>query len=289
MEIRAELMHDARAHLGEGPVWDPRVGVLWWVDIRNGALHRFDPDTGPIAPIEVGQEVGAVSLRTSGGLVMAVRDGFATLDDDGRVSPLVHVEADREENRMNEGKCDPAGRFWASTMSRDHYPNQGALYCLAADGAVRKVLDEISIGNGLAWSADRKTMYYIDTLTCGVDAFDYDVESGQISNRRQIIGIPYEQGFPDGMCIDAEGALWVALWAGACVRRYSTTGELLAQIDLPTSNVSSCVFGGPDLTDLYITTARQGLGEKLAAEPLAGALFRARPGVAGAEVGSYAG
>ena len=212
--------------LGEGPVWDDRQGVLIWVDIWAGEVHSYEPASGRDTAIGVGQPVGAAVPRRSGGLVLAVRDGFAFLDPDGRLTSVAEVEAANPGNRMNDGKCDRHGRFWAGTMAGDARPGAGALYRLDPDLSVTKVLDGVTVSNGLAWSLDDRTMYYIDTPTQRVDAFDYDLASGTIENRRPLIEIPEEAGSPDGMTIDAEGFLWVALFGGRAVRRYSPDGRL---------------------------------------------------------------
>ena len=278
--------------LGEGPAWDERRGVLVWVDIWAGHVHLYDPASGSDRHLAVGQPVGAAVPRRSGGLVLAVRDGFAFLDDDGTLTVVAEVEVDRPENRMNDGKCDRHGRFWAGTMAGEYWrrTGAGALYRLDPDGSVTKMVDGVTISNGLAWSADDRTMYYIDTPTQRVDAFDYDADTGDIANRRPVVQIPKEDGSPDGMTIDAEGFLWVALYGGSAVHRYSPDGELERVVRLPASNVTSCAFGGPDLDDLFITSARQELSdEQLAAQLHAGALFDHRPGVRGLPVERFAG
>jgi sugar lactone lactonase YvrE len=197
--LQADLVLDARATLGEGPVWDDRTGTLLWVDILQGLVHRYSPETQQDEVLAVGQPVGAVASRQRGGLVLAVRDGFALFDDRGfRLVSL--VEADRPTNRMNDGKCDPTGRFLAGTMDVDAQPGRGALYRLDPDHSVTTLIRGVTISNGLAWSADHRTMYYIDSSIQGVDAFDYDLDSGRIkSNRRTVAQIPASFGMPDGM------------------------------------------------------------------------------------------
>ena len=276
--------------LGEGPVWDDRQGVLIWVDIWAGEVHSYDPASGRDSAIGVGQPVGAAVPRRSGGLVLAVRDGFAFLDPDGRLTSVAEVETANPGNRMNDGKCDRHGRFWAGTMAGDSRPGAGALYRLDPDLSVTKVLDGVTVSNGLAWSLDDRTMYYIDTPTQRVDAFDYDLASGTIENRRPLIEIPEEAGSPDGMTIDAEGFLWVALYGGRAVRRFSPDGRLERVVELPAANVTSCAFGDPDLDRLFITSARQELSPAdLAAQPQAGALFGHRPGAQGVPADRFAG
>jgi sugar lactone lactonase YvrE len=281
--IEAELALDARAELGEGPVWDDELGRLIWVDITGERVHRFDPLTGDDEMTAVGQPVGAAAPRIPGGLVLAVRDGFAFLDlERGRLELVAEVEADASGNRMNDGKCDAAGRFWAGTMPFAGDRPTGALYRLDPDLSVTRMLDGLTISNGISWSADGRSMYYIDSPTYRVDAFDYDVEAGEIANRRTLFELPVDGGLPDGMTVDAEGLLWIAFWGVGAVRRYTPDGLLAALIELPVSLVTSCAFGGPDLGDLYITSASGPLSPEQAVDQLAaGGLFRARPGVYG--------
>lgn len=277
----AELVVDARAEVAEGPVWHD--GFVWWLDILAGTVHRYDPASGKDEGFEVGQEVGALVPRKEGGFVLAVRDGFATWDGPGAALNLVApVEQDNPGNRMNDGKCDRQGRFWASTMEFSGVPERGAFYRLDPDFTVTKHLDGLSVGNGLAWSADDTRLYYIDSLAYGVDVFDFDPEAGAIRNRRRFVDVGGEMVFPDGMTIDADGCLWVAVFGGGQVRRYTPDGALDRAVDLPVSNVTACAFGGDDLGDLYITTAWHVLSdEQRKAQPHAGGVFVARPGVTG--------
>ncbi|MDP8977412.1 MAG: SMP-30/gluconolactonase/LRE family protein [Actinomycetota bacterium] len=287
-----ELAWDAGARIGEGPVWDGPLRTLVWLDIPRGLVHGWHHDDGPREPFAVGQPVGAVAPRASGGLVAAVRDGFAFLQPgSGRVSTIDDTESDRPGNRMNDGKCDPAGRFWAGTMALDERPGAGALYRLDPDLRVERVLDGVTISNGLGWSPDGATMYYIDSPTGGVDAFDYDPDTGAVAGRRRLTDVAGPQGIPDGLTVDAEGCLWVAVFGGGRVQRHAPDGALLDTVTLPVTQVTSCAFGGPDLDELYITSARQGLSEEaLRDQPHAGGLFRHRPeGVVGLPVHQFLG
>jgi sugar lactone lactonase YvrE len=281
--IEAELALDARAELGEGPVWDSELGRLIWVDITGERVHRFDPLTGDDETTAVGQPVGAASPRIPDGLVLAVRDGFVFLDlERARLELVAEVEAETPGNRMNDGKCDAAGRFWAGTMPFAGNRPSGALYRLDSDLSVSRMLDGVTISNGIAWSPDGRSMYYIDSPTYRVDVFDYDVDAGEIAKRRTLFELPADGGLPDGMTVDAEGLLWIAFWGVGAVRRYTPDGLLAALIELPVSLVTSCAFGGPDLGDLYITSASGPLSPEQAVDQLAaGGLFRARPGVYG--------
>jgi sugar lactone lactonase YvrE len=210
--------------------------------------------------------------------VLAAGTAFFTLEEDGTVTRLTEDLADGSLVRMNDGKCDPAGRFWAGTM--DYGESRPIASLHVYDGTARTVLDDVTISNGLAWTPDRRGMYYIDTPTGRVDVFDYDEGTGQITNRRPFAEV--EGGHPDGMTLDDEGCLWVALWGGGAVRRYDPSGRPAGIVHLPVTNVSSCAFGGPGGTTLFVTTSQQGLSEQQkAAEPDAGRIFRADPGVSG--------
>jgi sugar lactone lactonase YvrE len=286
-----DLALDARADLGEGPTWDRRARALIWVDITAGAVHRFFPETGRDEVFEIGRPVGAAVPTTSGRLALAVSDGFWFLDPEtGETERLADVEEDDPRTMMNDGVCDPAGNFWAGTKDIKGRRPLGSLYRLGMDHGVVRVLGEVTISNGLGWSPDRRTMYYIDSATFGIDALDFDAETGSASNRRRFVAFPEEWGLPDGMSVDEEGFLWVAFWTGSAIRRVSPDGNVEAIAEFPVSLVTSCAFGGDDLTDLYVTTARDGLSdEQLGGEPIAGGLFHLRPGVRGLPRTAFAG
>ncbi len=278
-----ELVLDARAELGEGPRWDPEAKRLLWVDIMRGRVHSFRPGAQACRNVSVGQPVGAVALTGNGTLVLAVRDGFARLElDSERVTMIAAVEADRPDQRMNDGACDVAGRFWAGTMALDERPRAGALYRLDPDGSVHTMVEGVTISNGLDWSLDATRMYYVDSPTRRIDVFTFDVETGAISDRRPFAEIPPTAGVPDGLTVDAEGFVWLALWGGGAVRRYAPDGSLERTLRLPVSHPTSCAFGGPMLNELYVTTARIALSKaERARQPHAGGVFRCRPGVTG--------
>ena len=279
-EVTTEVVVRANAELGEGPVWDVRSGRLAWVDILGRQIHLTDPRTGATESIEVPSPVGAIAPRVAGGFVAALEDGFWVIGD-GPPRRIATVPEARPELRFNDGKSDPRGRFWAGTMAYDEAAGAGSLYRLDAAGSVSRVLAGVTISNGLAWSDDAATMYYIDSPTQRIDAFSYAAETGEIRDRRPVVHIPAELGSPDGMTIDADGGLWVALWGGGAIHRY-LDGRLDRVIRLPVSRPTSCTFGGPDLDELYVTSAWKGLSaDARRAEPLAGALFRVRPGVRG--------
>lgn len=284
MTVSAELVVDAKAELGEGPSWDAGKQKLYWVDIMGQKVHSLDPGTGKMTSFDTGLFVGAAVPREKGGLILATHKGFYTLDvETGKISFIHDPEPDLSGNRFNDGKCDPAGRFWAGTMSFNEQDPTGSLYRLDADLSVHQMLDQITISNGLAWTSDHKTMYYIDSPTKQVVAFDYDLDTGEIHNKRTVITIPDGEGVPDGMAIDSEDKLWVAQFGGSKVSRWDPeTGERLLTVSLPATNVTSCVFGGQNLDELYITTARKGLSkEQLEQQPQAGGVFRYKTDVKG--------
>ena len=285
-----ELVVDAHAEVGEGPIWRASTGTLLWVDILGSTLHEFDPSTGRDAVTDVGQPVGTVVPRRSGGVVLALADGFVAMSDDGAFTRLADVEAENPAVRMNDGKCDSRGRLWAGTMPFDEERPIGALWCLEADHSLRRILGGTKVSNGIVWSHDDTLMYYIDSLTHRIDLFDFDADAGTVANRRVFFEWPPERGIPDGMTIDADGCLWVGFFGGWAVRRITPDGEIDAEIDLPVSNVTACWFGGDDLGDLYITSAKHHLpAEALAQQPHAGGLFRARPGAVGVPAYEFGG
>lgn len=282
-DLEVEVVLQARASVGEGPVWDERTSTLVWVDIMNNSVHVFDPASAQDRAVDVGQPVGAAALRESGGLVLALRDGFAVMDADlDNLRWVARVEDDVPTNRMNDGKCDAAGRFWAGTMAFEVTPGVGCLYRLDPDYRVSRVVTDVTLSNGLDWSADNRRMYYIDSTTQRVDAFDFDLERGLLGERRPVIRVPKEVGLPDGMTVDAQGGLWVAMHGGGAVHRYTSDGRLDRVVRVPARQVTCCAFGGRDFGDLFITSMTYGQSpEALSDQPLAGALFRARPGVRG--------
>jgi sugar lactone lactonase YvrE len=281
--MQAESILHAQATLGEGALWHPEVARLYWVDIEGRALHIFDPTTGQDVQWPTGKRIGTVVPMHNGHALVALQNGIHELDPaTGALTRLADPIAD-EHLRFNDGKCDPAGRFWVGTFDLQGRAHAGTLYRFDPDGSTHVMLRHVTNSNGLAWSLDQHTMYYIDTPTQAVQAFDYDHASGHIENPRVIIRIPEDLGGPDGMTIDAEGKLWVAIWGAGQVHRYDPgTGTLLQTIYVPAPHTSSCAFGGPELKTLYITTARGGLSpEQQAQFPLSGNLFAAEPGVAG--------
>jgi len=271
---RAELELDARAVLAEGPWWDAESRLLYWVDIEGRRVHAYDPESGADGSIDVGDKPGTVVGRRSGGLVVALSSGLALADMETGVSiPFVDPEPGKAGNRLNDGKCDPSGRLWVGSMSDSAQGREGALYRVGADLSISRMLDDVGVSNGIGWSPDGGVMYYIDTPTGKIDAFDFDAESGSISRRRTVVDIPRSMGFPDGMTVDAEGMLWVALWMGWGLGRWDPSdGRLLEKIEVPAARTTSCCFGGPSLDTLYITTAAPG-GEGAEGQDRAGGIF----------------
>jgi len=273
--MTVEVALPASATLGEGPTWDARTSTLIWVDILESAVHRWDPAAGTDVVIDTGQHVGAAKPREGGGLVINLRDGVALTERDGADGQrrwLVYWA--RDGVRGNDAAVDPAGRLWAGTMRYDEGARGGWLARVAADGAATVVVDEVSISNGLGWSPDGTRMYYVDTPTGRVDVFDYDVDGGAATNRRPLCTVDDTGGWPDGLCVDADGCVWVALWDGGEIRRYTPAGALDRRLPVPVARPTACCFGGAGLADLYISTARVGLSDAaLAGQPLAGSLL----------------
>jgi len=285
-----DVVLDARAEVGEGPVWDDARKQLVWVDIYRGEVHLLDPVLGHDRTFAIGQPVGVARPAADERLVLAVRDGFALLDPDSeRIEPLAEVEADLPGNLMNDGACDRGGRFLAGTTSLEETPGAGALYRLNDDRSVERVLSSVTLSNGIDWSPDGSRMYYIDSVLQRIDMFEYG-PNGDLGDRRTLVEIPVEEGMPDGLTVDAEGCIWVGLWGGGSVRRYSPSGDLDRILEIPARLVTSCGFGGHDMRDLYITTSTWEMdAAAIAREPHAGAIFVAQPGVPGLPPTRYSG
>ena len=281
-----DLLYDVRAHLGEGPVWDTRTQTLYWLDILSRCIFANDD-----LLVQVDETVGCLAPHRDGGLIFTKKASFWTLDPATARTSLLHPVADEPVgNRFNDGKCDPRGRFLAGSLDLNETDPTGSLYSLSG-GVITKLLDGVTISNGLTWSPNYKTLYYIDTPTREIRAYDYDLENGAIANPRVAVHVPESLGWPDGMTSDQRGHLWVGMWGGAQLTRWDPhSGQLLEQIPVPAKNVSSCIFGGPDLDQLYITTARKGLDKAILADyPLTGGVFRLQTQVEGMPVFSFAG
>jgi sugar lactone lactonase YvrE len=282
--VRAEQVTGSVAYHGEGPVWSERWDGLRWVDMLAGDILSLVAD-GTINRRHVGRVAAALRPRRRGGAVIGVERAFALEDADGTLTHLDELWSDTNV-RMNEGGCDPDGRFYCGSMAYDQQPGAGALYRLDPDGSVRVVLENVTISNGLEWSPDGSHAYYNDTFTQRIDIFDYNGESG-LTGRRPFAEMPAQAGGPDGLTIDEQGGVWVALYGGGAVRCYTPEGVLDEVIEVPAKMVTACAFGGQDHSELFITTSREGLepGE----DPLAGSLFRSAVGVAGLPVREFAG
>lgn len=279
--LHADLVLDARADLGEGPAWDTRDGCLLWVDIPRGRLHRFHPDSGVDEVHELGTMPGAVAPHADGGYVLAIERGFAQLRDDDMV---LLADLARPGLRMNDGTCAPDGAFWAGTMAVAKTPGAGTLYRLAPDGTVEIKLTEVTISNGLAFTPDGARLYYIDTPTLRVDLFD--VTPGQdLLRRRPFVEFPAGHGRPDGLTLDNDGCVWVALFREGAVHRYTPDGVLDLVVELPIRYPTSCAFGGPCGDTLFITSAQAPPDAR--GSRLDGGLFAIRPGVSGPAAFAY--
>jgi sugar lactone lactonase YvrE len=262
--------------LGEGSLWDSKRNAICWVDILKCEIHEFKLSESVHRIYPVNEMVGTIALCNNGDFIAALKNGIARVNRiDGSIRTLVHPESHLPNNRYNDGKCDPAGRLWVGSISLTEEQGAASLYMINPDLSVSKKIPNVTISNGLAWTSDYKTFYYIDTPTLTVVAYDFDLTTGNITNKRIVINVPKEEGFPDGMTIDTEGMLWIAHWEGWQAARWNPfTGRKIASISVPVARVSSCTFGGKNLDDLYITTARVGLTQaQVEEQPLAGSLF----------------
>lgn len=284
MPIVVECVVRSDDALGECTVWCDREQVLWWVDIRAPALKRFNPANGEMRALALEETIGSFGLTRSGAMLIAgMKSGFYLLDPgSGALNLVAAPERAVPTNRLNDGRCDRAGRFWAGTMNDGPREPTGSLYRLNADGTCAKLRGGIVIPNSIAWSPDDQVMYFADTYLNTIWVYDFDIATGAMRNERIFADCTGQAGHPDGSCVDAEGCLWNAEYGGSRIVRRTPDGRIDRVIDLPVSNPTCCCFGGKDLDTLYISTARQRMTpEQLAREPLAGSVFAARPGVCG--------
>jgi sugar lactone lactonase YvrE len=290
-----DLAQRIDAALGEVPAWDAVRQLLIWVDIRNQVVHQWHPASARDDSIAVDARVGAAMPWRPGHLALAVAEGFGDLDlATGAFELLAPLPPADRPSLMNDAKCDRRGRYWGGTIALDLAPGAGKLYRLDLDGSVHVLHEGLHISNGLGWSPDDREMYLIDSFACVLFAFDFDVETGAIARQRKVIEVPPNEGLMDGLTVDQEGHIWVAMFGGSAIRCYAANGKLVSKISLPVTHPTSCVFGGPDLEDLFITTARQDENgpldaARLATQPLAGSVLHAKPGVRGLPTRSFGG
>lgn len=275
--MEPELIADYACQTGEGPLWHPLEKRLYWADIPRGHLFRYDPATGKHEQCYEGGVVGGFTIQADGALLLFMERGRIARWQEGQLTDILPEIPEERDTRFNDVIADPAGRVFCGTMPGETHA--ASLYRLDTDGRLTKVLGDVGLSNGMGFTPDRRQLYYTDTRRRTISLFDYDRDIGDLSNRRLFATVPENEGAPDGMTVDAEGCVWGARWGGACLVRYAPDGRELQRVTFPAKQVSSCVFGGDDSADLYVTTAG---GHKRGENgPLAGALFRLRPEVPG--------
>jgi sugar lactone lactonase YvrE len=280
--LDAELLADVAAELGEGPAWDADRAVLSWVDISAGSVHLCSADGQELRNYAVGRPVGAALPATDGSFLLADADGFTRLAEDGTTTVLLDLLSDDPDLQFNDAKCDPAGRAFAGSMAADMAPRAGTLYRLDAGPVATGVLSGLTVSNGLGWSPDGRTMWFADSSRPEVTGFEFEPESGEIGATRTVIEVQGRDGVPDGLCVDHEGCVWLALWGGGTVHRYTPDGQLDTVVRVPVKQVTSCAFGGPRMSTLFITTARSGMNvDALCTAPTAGGIFVLETSVTG--------
>ena len=272
-----ELMADYRCETGEGPLWHPMERQVYWSDIPRGRIFRLNPFSRRHEQIYEGRIVGGYTIQSDGSLLLFMDRGSVAVWRDGKLEYLVNEMEDETDNRFNDVAADPAGRVFCGTMPTD--TRSATLYRMDTDGSITTVLEGVGLSNGIGFSPDQKQMYYTDSLARKIYIFDYDIDSGDITNQRVFVETPDDGSIPDGMTVDAEGYVWGARWDGSSLYRYNPDGEQVVQIQFPAKKVSSVIFGGVDLTDMYVTTA--GGGNKAEEGPGAGGLFRLNVGIQG--------
>lgn len=280
----AQLEYEIPSLLGEGAFWNHKSGELYWIDIDGKKLHIYNPETKTNHSFPTPSRIGTVVPQTDTTAVIALEDGIYIINtENGNIEALSEVEKEMTFNRFNDGKCDPNGNLWVGSMHLEQMIPMGSVYKISETGETTKMIDSVTISNGIVWTKDASAMYYIDTPTQNIQVFDFDVATSTLSNERTAVRVPKALGFPDGMSIDEEDMLWVGLWNGNAIGRFDPkTGKLISKIEVPAHNVTSCAFGGKNLDKLYITTASVDMTEEEKANyPLAGSLFVADPGVKG--------
>lgn len=276
--LKAELALDARATLGECIRWDARDRLIYWIDIPGKKMHRYDPASGRDDNVDLPQEMGCFAQDERGGFIAGMRSGYARIEGfGGDITLLTSPDYDPAKARFNDGRCDAVGRFWAGTMWEPRDKAGATVYCLETDGRFSAKANPVVLSNGITFSLDNTTFTLADTPNHVLWAFDYDIDDAVVSNRRVLRTFDPPKGRPDGACVDAEGNVYIAIFAGGRVEKISPKGELLAVIEMPVPNITCCTFAGDDLQTLYITTARTRMTDvELAAKPQAGGLFAVR-------------
>ena len=286
----ATLAYKINASLGEGAIWNYKTQELYWVDIEGKQLNIFNPSSKENKILETKSRIGTVVPFTEKEALIALEDGVHKINlESGESTLFTDMKNELPGSRLNDGKCDPAGRFWVGSMHLEQITGKANLYTITSENKLEKKIDSVTISNGIVWTSDKKTMYYIDTPTSSIKAYDYDNKTGKIANEKVVVQIPESLGFPDGMTIDEENMLWVGMWNGNAVIRFNPkTGKVIAKIEVPAHNITSCAFGGKDLDVLYITTASVDMTpQEIKKYPLAGAVFKVKPGVKGVKSNFY--
>ena len=284
IENNVTLAYKANALLGEGAIWNYKTDELYWIDIEGKQLHIYHPKTNKNRSFPTASHIGTVVPKNKDEVLIALVDGIHTMNvNSGQTEVFAHMTDLLPNARLNDGKCDPSGRLWVGSMNWQQAQGQAKLFSIQSDGSVHTKMDGVTISNGIVWTKDKKTMYYIDTPTSQIKAYDYDDVTGAITNERVAVDIPVDLGYPDGMTIDEDDMVWVGMWNGnAVIRCNPKTGVVLQKIEVPAHNITSCAFGGPNLETLYITTATVDMtDEELTKYPLAGSIFKVNPGVKG--------
>ncbi len=284
IENKVSLAYKTNAQLGEGAIWNYKTKELYWVDIEGKSLNIYNPKTSTNRVLETPSRIGTVVPKNDGKVLVALEDGIYNINlHTGKSSLFLNMKEELIGIRLNDGKCDPSGRFWVGSMHFDQIKGKAKLFCIKNKSEFETKIDSVTISNGIVWTSDYKTMYYIDTPTAQIKAYDFDNETGNISNGRIAVEIPETLGYPDGMTIDEDDMLWVGMWNGNAVIRFNpNTGKVIQKIEVPAHNITSCAFGGETLETLYITSARVDMTEEeLKQYPLAGSVFKIKPGVKG--------
>ena len=280
----ATIAYKTDALLGEGAIWNYKTKELYWIDIEGKKLNIYNPILKTNKVLSTASRIGTVVPFLENEALIALEDGVHKMNlQTGESRLFTNMKSELVASRLNDGKCDPAGRFWVGSMHLQQEKGKANLYTITSENILQKKIDSVTISNGIVWTSDKKTMYYIDTPTSTIKGFDYNNETGEISNGKIAVQIPESLGFPDGMTIDDENMLWVAMWNGNAVLRYNPkTGKIISKITVPAHNITSCAFGGENLETLYITSARVDMTvEELKQFPLSGAVFKVKPGIKG--------